>query len=332
MSFEGQGRDFYAGRRVLVAGGDGFIGGNCVRMLVEQGANVTLMSRSSPRATVPPGVRVIVGDLTDLGFVLAAVPGHHVVFDCAGGSGAVESNSDVFSNFDLECRPHLNLFDACARQVSPPVIVFLSTRLVYGKPTSLPVCEEHPLRPESIYAVHKIALENYLRVLHRTRGMPYCVLRVSNPYGPSGTAEAKSYGIINQFIRAASLGLPIKIFGDGSQQRDYIYIDDLVDVMLTVATTGDCHSETFNVGSGIPLSIRDALECIQDVVGRKVFVDFVEWPPAALLVETGGYVSDLSKLRSKLPLPPFVLFETGVARTLALSSFGATPLTPPVPL
>lgn len=301
---------------VLVVGGDGFIGANCVRALHGRGARVTLLARRALTAPPPPGVEVVIADLRDFTRLLEVVSRHRVVFDCAGGSGAVQSNTDMFHNLDVECQPHLHLFDACSRQANPPLVIFLSSRLVYGKPSTLPVDEHHALAPESVYAVHKITLEHYLRILQRTRGLPYCNLRVSNPYGPHRGAGQKSYGVINQFIDAAARGQAVRIFGDGSQQRDYIHIDDLIVVMLATAANPACYGHTFNVGTGVGVSIRDAILAIGRVLQRDIPIEHVAWPVAAQLVETGDYVTDVTKLRAAVSLPPFASFADGVARTV----------------
>jgi len=309
-------RAFYQGRSVLVTGADGFLGFNCVRMLAGLGAHVSVLSRRAQPRSAPLAVRVFRGDLGDPELLRVALAGQSVVFDFAGVSSAVESNKDPERGLDEECRPHLRLLEACSRLQSPPVVVFPSTRLVYGKPRYLPVDEEHPLAPQSMYAVHKIAVENYLQVFGQTRGMPFCVFRISNPYGPYQPADARGYGVINQFIRRAARGEPIRIFGDGAQRRDYVYIDDLISVMMLGAMTEACHGEIFNLGGAEGVSIADAARAITRLAGDTPLA-FEPWPEAYRTVETGDYFTNLTKLRSKLDLPAFTPFDEGVQRTLA---------------
>jgi nucleoside-diphosphate-sugar epimerase len=237
------------------------------------------------------------------------------VFDFAGVSGAVESNDNPLRSLEEDCRPHLSLFQACAEAQEPPLVVFCSSRLVYGKPQYLPVDESHPLAPQSMYAAHKITAENYLRVFGHTHGLRSCILRLSNPYGPHQPQVARSYSVLNQFIRAASEGVPIKIYGNGCQQRDYIYIDDVITAFLLCAIHEKCYGQTFNLGGRDSISIKTAVERIAWLAGGTP-VHFEPWPQDYKAVETGNYRTDLRKIDSYLALPPPTPFEEGLSRTL----------------
>lgn len=313
----------YQGRKVLVAGGDGFIGYNCCRLLAELGADVTLISRHAPSRAAAHAGRTLRLDLGDRKALAPVVQGHDIVLDCVGASGAVESNADPYRNFDIECRPHMNLFDACARAARPPVVVFLSSRLVYGSATELPVRETHRLAPASFYAVHKVTLENYLEVFGRTRGLPFVILRVANPYGPGPAELDKGYGVINQFIARALDNAPIRVFGDGAQLRDYVYIDDLVRAILGVASNTRCHGEVYNVGSGQGISIARAIDVIIQACGSASSVEHVPWPEMALKVESGDFVADIAKLGGVLGGASMTPFGDGVAATVAATRAAA---------
>jgi UDP-glucose 4-epimerase len=308
-------RSFYNRRKVLVIGADGFLGINCVYALQELGAHVSLLTRRAiPRAACFSGP-VFRGDLKDQWLMRSAVDNQTIVFDFAGASGAVDSNEKPLQSLEEDCRSHLSLFQACAAVKEPPIVVFCSSRLVYGKPRYLPVDESHPLSPQSVYAVHKITVENYLRVFGHTRGLRSCILRLSNPYGPHQPRDARGYGIINQFIRAASEGVPIRIYGDGSQQRDYIYVDDVITMFLLCAVHEKCHDQTFNVGGRHGISIKTAVEQIVRLAGGPS-VYFEPWPRDYKVIETGDYRTDLRKIDDYLALPPQTSFEEGVSRTL----------------
>lgn len=309
-------RQFYRGRRVLIAGADGFLGRNCIDALQQLGASVSIVSRRpKPRAEDFAGP-LFQGDLRDAAVVQAAVADQEVVFDFAGATGAADSNDAPLANVDIEVTPHLTLFHACAAQPKPPLVVFCSSRLVYGRPQYLPVDEEHPLSPASLYAAHKITTENYLRVFHQTHGLPYCIVRLSNPYGPHDDPQAKSYGAINRFIQLASRHEPIRIYGEGLQLRDYIYVDDALRVFLSLAAQARCHNTVFNLGAPQPLHLREAVEIIAKLAGGTR-IDFVPWPANARVVETGDYHCDHAKLSAHVALPPPLSFSEGVRRTLA---------------
>jgi nucleoside-diphosphate-sugar epimerase len=189
--------------------------------------------------------------------------------------------------------------------------MFASTRLVYGKPLYLPVDEEHPLNPESMYAVHKITVEHYLRVLRAQRGLRYCAFRLSNPYGPFQENNGKAYGVINRFLRAAALGEEILVYGDGGQQRDYIHVDDVTAAFLLAAMNPRCDGQVFNLGGSSPVSIATAAHYVCTLANSKL--RFVPWPDEYRVVETGDYVTDTRKLSEFIQPPAPVVWEQGLA-------------------
>lgn len=304
----------YGGRRVLVTGADGFLGFNCVLALSACKAEVTIVSRRQRARAESLAARVIRADMRDAAAMQEAVRNSEIVFDLAGNSGAVQSNCDPQRNLLEECQSHLVLLHACAEAQPSPLVLFCSSRLVYGKPKSLPVAEDHPLSPESIYAAHKITAENYLRVFRQTAGLRSIVVRLTNPYGPHQAHESKGYGIMNRFIRAASRGEEITLFGDGSQRRDYIFVGDVIRGFLLLPIWERCWNETFNVGGLESVSIRAAADQIAQLTGTKIKI--VPWPDDFAAVETGDFRSDCSKLQSLTGFRPKTSLAEGLQRTL----------------
>lgn len=309
-------RAFYSGRPVVVLGADGFIGYNVALALHALGAKLSVLSRraETPLATLTR--YVIKGDLRDPEVIERVVRDQAMVLDCVGLLSAAESNQDPLRSLEDECRTQLQLVSACAASPARPIFVLLSSRLVYGRPCYLPVDENHPLNPTSIYAAHKITVENYLKVFQHTHGLRVGIFRISNPYGPYQLATAKGYGVINQFLWRAAGGDAITIFGDGQQQRDYFYIDDLVNILLLGAMTESCYGETFNVGGRTAVSLAEAAHCIAQAAGDTP-IDFVPWPQQQQQIETGDYRSNMDKLDTHLQLPAAISFSDGVARALA---------------
>jgi UDP-glucose 4-epimerase len=305
--------EYYRDLPVLVAGADGFLGYNCVLMLRELGADVSVLSRRRESRAGAEANRTFIADLRDSENVRAAVKGQSVVFDFAGAFGAVESNQNPLRNLEEDCRPQLNLFEACSE--SNAMVVFCSSRLVYGKPQHLPVNEESKVQPQSMYAAHKLASELHLSVLAQTRGLRCSILRLSNPYGPHQEAAQKSYGIINQFIRTACSGHSIRIYGDGLQKRDYIYVTDAVLAFLLCPTNNQCEGQILNLGGRRAVSIVEAAELISSLAGGPP-IHFEPWPKNYKTVETGDYWTDLEKLDRLIDLPEMLSFNEGVQRSV----------------
>lgn len=299
----------------MVTGADGFLGVNTIHALQQLGARVSVISRrESPRAGGDI-FHIFRGDIGDTKLLQEAIKGQDIIFNFAGVSSSVESNRNPEESLDAECRIHMRLIHVCSQSTSNPLVVFSSSRLVYGKPEYLPVDELHPLVPMSMYAVNKITVENYLRLFAHSGNLHYLVFRISNPYGPFQRPESKGYGIINKFIQTAAEGGEIRIFGDGSQQRDYIYINDAVSAMLMAAANQKCEDQIFNLGGNEGIRLSDAAASIvSQVDGARI--SNVAWPEDYKQVETGDYISDISKLSEMIQLQEFTPFSEGVQLTL----------------
>jgi UDP-glucose 4-epimerase len=313
--------NFYSGKRVLVTGGLGFIGLNISQRLLELGANVTVLDNfmptdiSKPLAEFIGNIKVAIADIRDEEKVERVVRDQEVIFNLAGKSGAADSNKTPLNDLDINCRGHLTVLEAC-RVFNPGVtIVFPSSRLVYGKPLYLPVDEKHPLAPESIYAVHKLAVENYHLIYSKLYGLKATVLRISNPYGPFQAGEGRAYGIANSFIQAAVSGRPITLFGDGSQRRDYLYIDDLVEALLRAASVPVSRGRIYNIGDGQGTSLLELAELALAVAGQGEIVR-VHWPEEYRSIETGDYLSDISLAKNELGWSPSTDIREGIERTV----------------
>jgi len=308
-------RAFYEGKRVVVAGVTGFLGTNCAIALWQAGAKVIGIARRQTPSASAVCDEVISVDFGKKGEGLSALSEASVVFDCLGYPGLAPSDLDPVGDFEAEFRPHINLLVGCTNLSNAPRVVYVSSRLVYGTPLALPVDEDHPLRPRSLYAAHKLLIENYIEVLSKTNGLQAIVFRLSSPYGPNGGSSAGRLGVWNQFIQKAVRGETLHIYGSGEQLRDFVYIDDVVIAFLLAAANDQCVGQTFNLGGERAISLREGVGVIAKEAGG-VPVQYVPWPVAAHKVETGDYRSSLAKVRSFLDLPPQTPFEEGIRRTI----------------
>ena len=308
-------RDRLRGKRVLVAGADGFLGTNCVRGLEAMGVPASTVSRRDKPNTSWATGRFVRGDLMDPAVAAEAVRDQDIVFDLLGYPKLAPASPAPQGELNEEFIPHLNLFMACAKSPAKPVLVLCSSRLVYGAPLYLPVDEDHPVHARSFYAAHKLLLEQYLDVLAQTEGLRRIVFRLSSPYGPHAPSRSGSYGVLNMFMHMALRGEVIRIFGDGAQERDYVYVDDVIHAFLCAAAEDRCVGETFNFGGERGVSLAEAAATIARIAGRGR-VEHVPWPTVERSMETGSYRSNLTKIRSLAPLREMLGFEEGVRLTL----------------
>ena len=190
--------------------------------------------------------------------------------------------------------PTLYALDA-ARASGVERVVFVSSGgTVYGVPEQIPIPETHPTHPICGYGIHKLSVEKYLHLYEQLHGVPYRVLRLSNPYGIEQVAN-RPQGVIGNFVYKALHGEPLEIWGDGSVVRDYVYIEDVMDAFLRVATH-EGPARVFNIGSGEGHSIVDIREIIEEAVGRALDVTY----GGARDVDVPANVLDVSLARREL--------------------------------
>lgn len=312
----------YAGRRILVIGGLGFIGSNLVARLAGLDARVTAVTPDRRKhdglalELEAAGVAVFEADIRDAEAMRMAVAAQDMVFNVSGQSGAVRSMEDPWTDLDVNLRGTLVLLEAL-RVVNPAArLLSAGSRLQYGRVEQLPVGEHTAIAPMCLHAVHKSTIEAYLGVYERLFGLRYTVARITNPYGPGQPASTTAYGVINQMIHRALAGGTLTIYGDGTQLRDYLYIDDLVDALLRLGEAHGAEGRIYNVGSGHGTSLVDLARLIIELAGDGR-IAHVAWPELASRIETGDFIADVSRLEADLQWKPTVALAGGLARTIA---------------
>jgi UDP-glucose 4-epimerase len=309
-------------QHVLVVGGFGFIGINLCDRLRALGARVTIATRSVDRHRAAAadaeahGTHVIEGDLRDAAAMRAAVAGQDVVFNLAGQSGAVLSMDDPFTDLDVNCRGNLVLLEALRKENRSARLVFVSSRLAYGRVGADPVTEDHVPSPTCMHAVHKLAVERYLQLYGQVYGLSCTTARLTNPYGPGQPSDRTAYGVVNRMIHQALAGDRIPVYGDGRQRRDYIYIDDAVTALLRMAESTAGVGRIYNVGSGIGTPLVEMARAIAAMAGSGR-LEMLEWPLVAERIETGDFVADIGRIRRELGWEPRVSLAEGLQRTVA---------------
>jgi UDP-glucose 4-epimerase len=317
-------RDFYRGRAVMITGGLGFIGSNLARRLVDLGADVLLVDSLIPDYGgnlfnidgIADRVRVNVADIRQQSTMNYLVQGRDVIFSLAGQVSHVDSMRDPYTDLDINCRSQLTVLEACRNFNATVKIVFAGTRQVYGRPKSLPVDETHLVRPTDVNGINKAAGEYYHLVYNNVFGVRGCSLRLTNVYGPRQLLKHNRQGFIGWFIRLAIEGRTIQIYGDGSQQRDFVYVDDAADAFLRAGASDACNGEAFNVGGAAPIAHRDLAEMLIRIAGSGS-VEYVAWPPESKAIDIGSFYADSTKFKTTTGWRPTVALEDGLRRTIA---------------
>lgn len=307
-----------------MTGGLGFIGANLALALARAGAEVTVIDACYPRHGANPHnlegdggdrIRRVVCDLADAP-VRAALEGTELVFNLAGQVSHVDSMTDPIFDLDVNARSQVAFLEALRWGAPDATIVFTSTRQLFGRPRYLPVDEEHPVSPVDVNGITKHAAEQFHRLYHDVHGLRTSVVRLTNVFGPRQRLRDDFQGFLPIFIRRALLGQPISLFGDGAQERDCLYVDDVVDVLVRAALTDDAVGEVFNVGNDEHLSLRAIADAIVAAAGSGS-VETVPWPPDRDAIDIGSYFGDSSKAKRTLGWTPRVGFAEGIAQTVA---------------
>jgi UDP-glucose 4-epimerase len=314
--------DSLSGKRVLITGGLGMIGSTLAHKLVPAGAIVTLVD-----ACIEPyganlfnieGIRdrvhVNITDIRDKESMKFLVKGQDIVFNLAGQVSHNDSMEDPFLDADINYLGHLNVLECLRRNNPGALVVHAGSRLQFGLIESNPVDESHPLNPRTPYALNKTASENMYSFYHKMHGIPCVLFRIANPYGTRSQMKHHKYSMINWFIRQAFEGKTIRIFGDGGQVRDYIYVEDLAHALILAAVTPACFGEIFNVGSGVGTKFKEMVELIIGVVGAGN-AENVPWPADYINVETGDYITNIQKLTAAIPWRPETTMQAGIEKT-----------------
>lgn len=306
----------YRQRQVLITGGLGFLGLNLAKALLAGKARVKILDVGNPPPEGPwqsilNQLQVYSGNIDDEKVVGKALSGCEVIFNLAGKSGAALSNAFPLEDLEVNVRGHLTFLEICRRLNPAAKIIFPSSRLVYKPTEDLPVPEAAPLGPQSIYGIHKLAGENYHLLYSYLYDMRTTILRITNPYGPFQRPEQNSYGIINWFINLALKGKSLPVYGDGSQLRDYIHVDDVARAFLLCGMNGASDGKIFNAGGGQPVSLGNMAKLTVDLANSGQ-VQFLEWPASAARIETGNFFADISAIKEILGWTPRFTFEEGL--------------------
>ncbi len=316
-------RNAFRGRRVIVTGGLGFIGSNLAIRLVELGASVSIVDSSEPGCganayNVAPArgrVRIVPLNIAEADDFASEIRDCDLIFNLAGEISHTESMRRPERDLALNAVANLHFLDTC-RRVRPGVrIVFASTRQVYGRPTRLPVDELHPLETIDFNGIHKLAAERYHLLLSRLGEVDAVILRLTNVYGPRMALRLSCQGFMGVYIRAALMGEPLLVYGDGRQLRDPVFVDDVVEAFLAAGAAPKLPSRIYNVGGAEPLTLTEIADCFARAGGHSA-ARCIPFPEGRKAIDIGSYFTDGTRIRQELGWQANTPIAEGAHRTL----------------
>jgi UDP-glucose 4-epimerase len=313
----------FEGKKVLITGGLGFIGSNLAHRLVEFGARTTLLDSLIPEyggnlfnvAGIEDRLRINISDVRDAHSMRYLIQDQDYLFNLAGQTSHMDSMEDPYTDLEINCRSQLSILEAC-RKYNPGIkVIFASTRQIYGKPDTLPVNEDHLLRPVDVNGINKMAGEWYHILYNNVFGITACALRLTNTYGPRMRVKDARQTFLGIWVRRLVEGQPFEVW-EGQQLRDFTYVDDAVDGLLLAAACPQMNGRTLNLGGDCVISLRDLADLIVEVNGGGEFA-VRSYPADRKRIDIGDYYSDFSRIRTAVGWEPKIALREGLERTLA---------------
>lgn len=316
-------KENFTNKKALVTGGLGFIGSNLAYRLVAMGAKVTLVDSLVPEYGGNPfnirglegQLQINIADVRDEHSMAYLVQGQDYIFNLAGQVSHIDSMENPYTDLEINVRSQLSIMEACRKNNRDAKIIYTSTRQIYGKPVYLPVDEKHIAQPTDVNGINKLCGELYHILYNNVYGIRAVSLRLTNTYGPRLLMKHSRQGFIGLFLRLIVEGREIQIFGDGSQVRDFNYVDDVVDAMLMAADSDAANGEIFNLGGDEPTSLKTLVEMLIDINGGGSY-QLIPFPPEKKSIDIGDYYGNYTKIKSVLGWQPKTGLREGLEKSL----------------
>ena len=313
----------FAGADTLITGGLGFIGSHLARRLVDLGAKVTIVDSLIPEYggnvfnvhDIRDRVTVDLTDVRDATAMGTLIKHRQFLFNLAGQTSHLDSMTDPLIDLNINAAAQLQILEACRLHNRDLKIVFASTRQVYGRPKKLPVDETHPLNPVDVNGINKLAGEWYHLLYNDVYGIRACALRLTNTYGPGMRVKDARQTFLGIWIRQLIEQKPIQIFGNGEQRRDFNFVSDVVDALLSAAASPAADGEVFNLGHTEHVNLKQLAEVLISINGGGGY-EMIPFPTDRKSIDIGDYYADFRKIENQLGWSPQVRLEKGLTETL----------------
>tara|TARA_B100000212_G_C27385019_1_gene538984 strand:+ start:3925 stop:4890 length:966 start_codon:yes stop_codon:yes gene_type:complete len=309
--------------KVLITGGLGFIGSNLSKKLVERGDEVIIIDNLMKDyggnlyniCNFSDSISLHICDIRNIDELKRHLNKVDIIFNLASQIGHYFSIQNPIEDLDINTVAQLNFLELIRKICPEALIIYTSTRQVYGIPIYKPVDEKHPINPPDINGINKFAAEQYHLLYHRIHNLKTVVLRLTNTYGPRMRIKDSRQTFLGIWIRNLIEGKVIQVFGDGKQKRDFNYVDDVIDALILSSENERAIGRVFNIGSNTIMPLSDlATEICKLKKGSKW--SLVPFPKDKKAIDIGNYYSDFSLANNLLKWEPKTSLKDGLKKTL----------------
>jgi UDP-glucose 4-epimerase len=303
-----------SGKRVVVTGGAGFIGSHVVDRLVSVEAEVVVLDdlsvgrRENLAAATERGATLIAGDICDAELVENTLAGAAAVIHMACGNLRASLRNPLHTDRVNSTGSLIVALGAAKADLER--FVYVSSSEAYGSAVTEPMSEDHPLRPTTVYGASKAAGELYAQGCMRTYGLPVTVIRPFNSYGPREHSSGNSAEVIPKFVSRIRAGLAPVIFGDGSQTRDFTWVEETAAGIVAATECDALVGEAVNIACGTQVSILEISRLLVELMGSDIEPEVSEARPG----DVATHWADTSKAKDVIGFEASVPIEVGLKR------------------
>lgn len=296
--------------RVLILGGQGFIGYNLCLKLLDKKNDITVFDKVIDKKRMINGVNYFKGDFTDVNCYKYLLKNMDIVYHLISSSNAHTDNS-FSSDISDNVISTIYLLDECVKYGVKKVIFSSSGGTIYGNQMDFPIKESSIKNPLCSYAITKLTIEYYLELYYNLYGLDYTILRVSNPYGPNHNSN--NQGIINILLKSAIKDEAFILYGSLNIRRDYIYIDDVISAFV-LAINSNSKEKIFNIGTGVSYSTSEIISMIETITNKKINIIYKK----SNIKEVIRNELDIELAKKELNWFPEISLNSGIEKTFKL--------------
>lgn len=298
--------NYYQKKKILITGGAGYLASALVILLNDIDCRIVRLDQKQPIDILEKkSAKIIdlVGDVSVKEAWEKALAGIDIVFHFAAQTSVYVANENPVNDLNQNILPMVYLLETCRQQKIKPVILFSGTVTESGMLAYLPVDETHPDNPITVYDLHKLISENYLKYYCRQNLVKGTILRLANVYGPGPKSSNSQRGILNLMVRKALQGEDLVLYGTGEYSRDYVYVQDVARAFLNAAVNIDkLNGNHYVIGTGKGTTLAEAFNLVVEKTfartGKKVKINSIKPPAELSLIEKRNFIGDSRKFIS----------------------------------